>query len=148
MQTFNLRVLTHAGACVLCFVIGWIVVEPLSDTEFGGGTLTGPLLTMSDWGWLLFAVSAIGVFFLRRAAAAMALVACVLSSPAYLYLTAPGLFRRVFPGEYTVPLQSDFVWNTWAIAGMAVALLTAWIGVIAVMEDRATPTSAARRTGR
>jgi hypothetical protein len=38
--------------------------------------------------------------------------------PLYLYFTAPGPFRRVFGGEYSVPLQANFVWDRSAIVGV------------------------------
>ena len=44
----------------------------------------------------------------------------------YLYFLAPGPFRRVLRGEYSVPLQAPVVWNIWAIAGilsLAVAIV-------------------------
>ena len=59
--------------------------------------------------------------FLRpRIGAALAIVASFLCLPLYLYFIAPGPFRRVFGGEYSVPLQADFVWDRSAIAGLLV----------------------------
>jgi hypothetical protein len=135
MRALNIRTLSHAAACGLCAVIWWFVVGPLGEAEFVGGAVTGSLFTMSEWGWLLFVISAVGVFFRRRETVIVALVACLISLPVYLYLAAPSLFRRVFAGEYTVPLSSDSVWNTWPMIGVFVVLLTGWISVVAVKDD-------------
>lgn len=66
-------------------------------------------------------------FVRPRIAAALAIVASLLCLPLYLYFTAPGPFRRVFGGEYSVPLQANFVWDRSAVLGVltvAVALCT------------------------
>jgi hypothetical protein len=57
-------------------------------------------------------------FFYRRLAAVIALTASVLCLPLYLYFPALGPFRRVFKGEYSVPMHTNFVWDNWAIAGI------------------------------
>ena len=83
-------------------------------TEFIGGWLTGPLLNLYDVGTFLFVPALLLAFFFRRIAAAFALTASLLCLPLYLYFVAPGPFRSVFRGEYSVPLQASFVWNSWA----------------------------------
>ena len=57
-------------------------------------------------------------FVRPRIAAALAIVASLLCLPLYLYFTVPGPFRRVFGGEYSVPLQANFVWDRSAILGV------------------------------
>src|SRR5229473_3164725 len=89
------------------------ILAPLEGTEFGGGRLTGPLLTLYDVGALLFILALLLVFFYRRIAAAITILASLLCLPIYFYFTAPGPFRRVFRGEYKVPLQANFVWDRW-----------------------------------
>jgi hypothetical protein len=48
----------------------------------------------------------------------MALAGCLLCLPLYLYFTAPGPFRWVFHGQYSVPAPANFVWNSWTVAGI------------------------------
>jgi len=67
------------------------------------------------------------------------MLASLLSLPLYFYLTAPGPFRRLFPGEYSVPLGSDFVWTRWAILGilaLAVAACLGFRGLLVRAEQR------------
>jgi hypothetical protein len=84
---------------------------------------------MKDAGSILFVLALLLTFFYRRIAAATTCIACLLCLPLYLYFTAPRPFRRVFRGEYSVPLQASFVWNKWAITGIAALAITAYVGV-------------------
>ncbi len=121
--------ITQAVACLLCAIVVWRYGSNLEGTEFSGGWLTGPLLDMEDAGSLLFVLALLLTFFYRRIAAATTLIACSLCLPLYLYFTAPGPFRWVFRGEYSVPLQANFVWNKWAITGMVALAIAAYVGV-------------------
>jgi hypothetical protein len=121
--------LTQAAACLLSAVVVWRYGSDLEGTEFSGGWLTGPLLDMEDAGFLLFVLALPLTFFYRRIAAAATLIACLLCLPLYLYFTAPGPFRWVFRGEYSVPLEASFVWNTWAIIGIVALAIAAYVGV-------------------
>jgi hypothetical protein len=84
---------------------------------------------MEETGSLLFVLALLLTFFYRRIAAATTLVACLLCLPLYLYFTAPGPFRWVFRGEYSVPLQVSFVSNKWAITGIVALAIAAYVGV-------------------
>jgi hypothetical protein len=46
------------------------------------------------------------------------LLASMLCLPIYLYFAVPGLFRCVFGGGYTVPLQAGVVWGRWTVTGI------------------------------
>jgi len=49
----------------------------------------------------------------------------MLCLPLYLYLALPGLFRRVFGGEYRAPLQAGAGWEKWTVLGiLAIAIAT------------------------
>ena len=87
-------------------------------SEFSGGWLTGKILTMADIGALLFLSALVFTIFLPRLGAVVALAAILLCLPFYLYIVMPGPYRKIFKGEYSVPLQGAFVWNSWAIAGI------------------------------
>ncbi len=103
------------------------IIGPLEGTEFGGGRLTGPLLTLYDVGALLFVLALLLVFFYRRIAAAITILASLLCMPIYFYFTAPGLSRRVFQGPWAEPLQTSFVWNGWPIAGILTHAVVAYV---------------------
>jgi hypothetical protein len=116
--------LLQAASCLLCAIVAWRYPSLLEGTEFSGGRVTGPVLGLFDSGTCLFVLALFLTFVVRRVAAAMALTASLLCLPLYLYFTAPGPFRRVFRGEYSVPLQASFVWDGRTIAGMlAIAIL-------------------------
>jgi hypothetical protein len=68
-------------------------VEVADPGESVGGWLTGPLFHGADTGWALFVVALLLTFVYRRAAAAIALIACALSLPYLLYLAVPGALQ-------------------------------------------------------
>ncbi|MGH9520996.1 MAG: hypothetical protein ACRD3E_00530 [Terriglobales bacterium] len=115
--------------CIFNFWSGW----GFDGTEFTGGTITGPILRMSEDAFVLFVGGMIAVWFLPRVASILGLLAGLLSTPLVVYVVAPGPFRHVFRGEYSVPLQSSFYWNGWwllagitVVAAMAVSLWNLW----------------------
>jgi hypothetical protein len=137
--------LKQAAACLLCASISWRYGSSLHGTEFSGAWLTGSLLDMKDVGALLFVLALLLTFFYRRIAAAIALLACLLCLPLYLYFTAPGLFCRLFSkGEWSVPPSANFVWDNWAITGIIVLVITAYVGVrgLCFAEDTQSQNSA------
>lgn len=120
--------LMQAAACLLCAIMVWNYGSDLEGTEFSGGRLTGPLLDLYDIGSLLFILALLLTFFLRRIAAAITILASLLCLPLYLYFTAPGLFRRVFRGPWSGPLQTNFVWNRWTIMRILTLAIAASVG--------------------
>lgn len=90
-------------SAILCGRVGF----SLGGTEFSGGRMTGPLLSMNDIGSLLFVVALFWASFYGRIAAAAGLIACLLCFPVYLYFAAPGPFRWIFRGEYSVPVRDS-----------------------------------------
>ena len=120
--------LWQAASCLLCVVVAQRNSLGLEGTEFSGGHVTGPLLDLLDIGSLLFVLALFLTFVYPRVAAAIAAVATLLCLPLYLYFTAPGPFRWVFKGEYSVPLQqANFVWDKWAILGMLTLAVATYI---------------------
>jgi hypothetical protein len=115
----------QALACLACIVVLWVRVDDFGASEFSGGWLTGPLLRMADLGAVFFLVALVLIFFLRRAAAIIALVAALFCLPFYLYILMPGPYRSLFKGEYSVPLNRPFHWDTWAAVGVFSLLLVA-----------------------
>jgi len=80
---------------------------------------------MADLGALLFLTAVLLTFFLRRVASTIALAATLLCFPFYLYILMLGPYRWIFKGEYSVPLQRPFHWDTWAVAGILCLLFAA-----------------------
>src|SRR5688500_5574946 len=94
MRTLTAPTLRHAGACVSCVIIGLKCSVPLEGTEFSGGSVTGPLLTVHGVSLVLFLVSAV-VIFGSRGGATTSLLSLV-SCPCHCIFTS--LFR-VCSGE-------------------------------------------------
>jgi hypothetical protein len=126
----------QAMACLACIVLTRRCSADLGPSEFCGGWLTGPILTMFDVGGLFFVGALIVTFLYPRIASVIALAACLLCLPLYLYFTMPGAFRWVFRGEYSVPLPSGFVWNRWILVGILSLCATAYICVRAFSARR------------
>jgi hypothetical protein len=114
---------------ILCLAIEWKLTGSLESTEFAGGIVTGPLLHITYAGLLLFTASLLSVLWLGRFSAIAGLLASLLSLPLALLFLAPGPFRHVVGGIWSVPLQSSFVLNEWTVGWFVVLLLTATICV-------------------
>lgn len=74
-------------------------------------------------------LAAILAFFPLRASSIMTLIAGLLCLPLYLYFIAPGVFRKLFPGEYSVPIASVFTWSLPALAGVSSLAVTGFVSV-------------------
>ena len=120
-MTLGRKKLLQAASCLVCLVVAQRNSFGLGGTEFSGGYLTGPILDSLEIGGLLFVLALVLTFVRPRIAAALAIVASLLCLPLYLYFSAPGPSRRVFGGEYSVPLQANFVWDRSAIVGVLAA---------------------------
>jgi hypothetical protein len=122
------RKLPQVGICRVCAILVWRYSGDLGASEFSGGRVTGPLLEVYDTGMLLFILAMPLTFFFRRTAAAVSVLASLFCLPLYFYFTAPGPFRRIFPGEYSVRLEYDFVWTGWGIVGILALAVAAGLG--------------------
>jgi hypothetical protein len=108
----------QAIACFASTVVLWVHLDVFGASEFGGGRLTRPLFKMADVGYLLFLLSLLLTFFLRRTAATIAIAATLLCFPFYLYILMPGPYRWIFKGEFSAPLSRPFQWDNWAVVGV------------------------------
>jgi hypothetical protein len=135
----NRPALRHAGICVLCAIVGWIFANPLDSSEFSGGAVTAPLLAFHRFAGYFFLLSGAMIFVYRRVAAGIALVACFLAVPLYLYFTAPGPFRLLIPGEYTASLQASFTWDTAAVVGIVAVAVAAFASLTSLNTGRSAP---------
>ncbi len=122
------RILLIAVACLLGAAVAWKHQLDLDGSEFSGGRVTGPLLHLNFAGSILLILALPVVFLRSRAAVVIALVASLFCLPLYLYSTFPSLFRRLLPGEYSVPLQA-FPWDGWSIAGILSILILVYVCV-------------------
>jgi hypothetical protein len=61
----------QAISFLLCLCLALQVTSGLDGTEFSGGSLTGPLLSMADIGTLLFILALVLTFLFPRVAAAI-----------------------------------------------------------------------------
>jgi hypothetical protein len=84
--------LTLRRNSVLCASVAWKYSFGLAETEFGGGTLTGPLLALYCSGGLLSVLALLLTFVYPKGAALGATLASLLCWPLYLYFAAPGPF--------------------------------------------------------
>jgi hypothetical protein len=129
------RKLVQIVICVICVVVTFRYTLYLEPTEFSGGRITRPLLEIYHAGNVAFFLAGVLTFVLRRTSAALMILGTLLCLPLYLYFTAPGPFRRLFPGEYSVPLQANFEWHTLTILGL-LALLISVLGAFWVLHLR------------
>src|ERR1700761_2306271 len=98
--------LWQAASLLLCLAVAAPLTDWIGVSEFSGGWVTGPLLSVFQSGWFFFLLAMILTFFYQRVGAAVGIAASVLCLPFYLYFAVPGLFRSVFRGEWSVPLQA------------------------------------------
>ena len=98
-------------------------------SEFVGGRIIGPVLDLADAGLLLISLSLLLLFWFPRFSAAIAIAASLLVSPFFLYFLAPGPFRRLFKGEWSVHLNSSLAWNTWAAFGIVAVVAALFVSV-------------------
>ena len=129
------REVLHIVACLVCAVLGWRFTATLEGTEFSGGWLTGPLLTIHGLSIVLFLVSAALIVVYRRAAVIIGVAASIGALPLYAYSALPGVFHSVFRGESAVPAPS-FVANGWALAGIAAVCAAAYAALKASSVSR------------
>jgi len=137
MEKHSKQKLWQATACLVCAVVLWIQLNGFGVSEFSGGRLTGKLFTMAGVGCLLFLVALLSTILFPRVAAAIALMATLLCLPFYLYILMPGPYRRIFKGEYSVPLQRPFVWDNWAVVGVLSLLIAASLSLHNLWKERA-----------
>ena len=137
MGKLNKQNLWQAAACLACVGVLWIRLDDFGASEFSGGRITGKLFTMADLGSLLFLVALLLTFLFPRVAATIALAATLLCLPFYLYILVPGLYRQMFKGEYSDPLQRPFVWNNWAVVGVLSLVIAAFLSLQRLSNGRA-----------
>ena len=116
--------LSQAVRCVVCAILTWRYSLILDGSEFSLGALTGRVLALHNIAAYGIGLALLLTFINRRIAAGIGVAASLSALPLYLYFVAPGVFRRVVRGEYSIPVQASFVWDKWAI-GIILAIVVA-----------------------
>jgi hypothetical protein len=116
----------QAGSYLICLFLALQITSGLEGTEFSGGWLTGPLLSMADTGTALFVVSFVLTFVFPRVAAAIGLASSVLCLPLYWFFIAPVPFAQVFAREHELKDQPTpgFHWHMWPVSGLLALAVT------------------------
>jgi hypothetical protein len=117
---------------ICCLVSAFVALQNtdgFEGTEFSGGWLTGPLLSMVGIGTVLFLLAFVVGFLHPRVAAAIALVSWLLCLPLCLYFTAPVPFNQIFGfgHEFKVQPSGGFHWQSWTIAGALTFAITTYV---------------------
>ena len=120
--------ITLALSCLACAGVALRNTRGLEGTEFSGGWLTGPLLSMADVASVLFVLAVFVSFVYPRTAGATALVSSLLCLPLYLYFLASVPFNRIFGFGHELKVQpsAGFRWDAWALAGVLSLAITAY----------------------
>jgi hypothetical protein len=121
--------LSLALVCLVDVFVALRNSNGLDGTEFSGGWLTGPLLSMSDVGIVLFLPALIVTFVSPRVAAAIGLASSLLCLPLYLYFIAPVPFNQIFGfgHEFKVQPSGGLHWDRWAIVGVLTLAATVYV---------------------
>ena len=126
MKKPDIQQVYQAGSFLICVFLALQITSGLEGTEFSGGWLTGPLLSMENTGTALFTVSVVLTFVFPRVAAAIGLASSVLCLPLYLFFIAPVPFAQVFARghEFKDQPASGFHWHMWPVTGLLALALT------------------------
>ncbi len=118
-----------AVSCLVSVVVALRNTNGLEGTEFSGGWLTGPLLSMNDTGTVLFVLALIVTFVYPRMAGAIGLASSLFCLPLYLYFIAPVPFSQIFGfgHEFKVQPSWGFHGARWAIAGVFTLVVTTYV---------------------
>lgn len=123
----NIGQAVQAGSFVACAILTLQLTDGLEGTEFSGGWLTGPLLSLADIGTALFILALILSFLFPRVAAGIGLASCLSCLPLYCFFIAPVPFAHVFARghEFKVQPLPGLHWHIWpvtALIAVAVAM--------------------------
>jgi len=110
----------QAGVFAVCAFLALQLPDGLEGTEFGGGWLTGPLLSMADLGAVLFIIAFVLSFLYPRVAAGIGLASCLLCLPLYCFFIGPVPFAHIFGRghEFSVQPAPGLHWYTWPVTAL------------------------------
>ena len=129
MRRPDIEQVFQAGSFLLCVFFELQITSGLDATEFSGGWLTGPLLSMADIGTLLFVLALVLTFLFPRVAAAIGLASSLLCLPLYCFFIAPVPFAQVFAHghEFKVQPTQGFQWHPWPVTGLLALAVTIYL---------------------
>ena len=117
MKKPDIQQVYQAGSFLLCVFLALQITSGLEGTEFSGGWLTGPLLSMEGIGAALFMVTVVLTLVFPRVAAAIGFAASALCLPLYSFFIAPVPFSQIFARghEFKVQRAPGFQWHMWPV---------------------------------
>ena len=109
----------QAASFLLCVSLALKLTSGLDGTEFSGGWLTGPLLSMADRAIIIFVLALVITFFFPRIAATLGIASALLCLPLCCFFIAPVPFANVFARghEFSVQQAPGFHWRMWPVTG-------------------------------
>ena len=116
----------QAISCLLCVFFALKITDGLaSGTEFSGGRLTGPLLSMAAHWKLFFVIGLVVTFVYPRVAAVVGLASSLLRLPLFLFFIAPVPFNQVFGFGHELkvqpsPVSTGRIWTATGLLTLAV----------------------------
>jgi len=107
----------QAASFLLCIYLTLQLTKGWDGTEFSGGWLTGPLLTMADIATLLFILALALTFLLPRVAATVGVASSFLCLPLCCFFIAPLPFAHLFARgiEFSSQPMPGFHWRMWPV---------------------------------
>ena len=117
------RKLINFVVYLCCGVFTLLLWDNAYGTEFGGGTLTGPLTCICGFGVLSFIITVFTIFNASRLTFYAAIISILLCLPMESYLVLPGVYQRLFPGFYSVPSKKLYSLNYDAILNFTFLLV-------------------------
>ena len=132
----------QAVSFLLCACLALQVTNGLDGTEFSGGWLTGPLLSMADSGMLLFILAIVLTFLIPRVAAAIGLGSSLLCAPVCCFFIAPLPFAHVFARgiEFSSQPTPGFHWRIWPVTTLVAVVLASYLCIRRFVVSGLKPT--------
>jgi hypothetical protein len=132
----------QAVSLLLCVYLALQLTRGLDGTEFGGGWLTGPLLSMADSGTLLFILAIVLTFLFPRVAAAIGLASSLLCVPLCCFFIAPLPFAHVFARgiEFSAQPTPGFHWRMRPMTTLAAVALASYLCIRRFVVSGLKPT--------
>jgi hypothetical protein len=126
--TLKTRQAFQTATFLLCISLALRITSGLDGTEFSGGWLSGPLLSMTDIGIGLFMLAIVWTFFSQRVAAAIGLVSSLFCLPLCCFFIAPVPFARIFAHGHGFKVQPapGFHWHTWSVAALLAVVVAGY----------------------
>jgi hypothetical protein len=138
---------TQAVSFLICVFLALQITSGLEGTEFSGGWLTGPLLSMEDTGAALFIVAVVLTFVFSRVAAGIGIASSVLCLPLYLFSIAPVPFAQIFARghEFKTHPIPGFHWHMWPVTGLLALAVTVYVCIRRVVGTSRSKSRSERR---